>query len=138
MVAKTAKTPVYRTPVSSYPGFETQKLRCGKTLRASAPSEEDLLQLLEVLKRSLPTAMIFLKSLSSMDVAHDGRHVLRLNRVVDKDSLIVSDGANDCIWHLLGGEFNDLAADLRRRHGNRIEAKSSCRGDPGNPRRANG
>jgi hypothetical protein len=97
-----------------------------KALRAPALPAEAPTQLLEELKRSLPTAILFLKNLGTLEVLHEGKPVLRLQRLAEQDSLIVSDGGRDRIWHLLRGNFDQVAAELRQRHANRIEPKRTA------------
>ncbi|MCI0462274.1 MAG: hypothetical protein L0Z62_35425 [Gemmataceae bacterium] len=97
-----------------------------KALRASALTVEDPLRLLEELERSLPTAILFLKKLHTMEVARDGKIVLQLKREVDKNLLLVSDGKKERFWHLLCGNFGAVAGALHQKHVNRIEAKRSA------------
>lgn len=98
-----------------------------KALRAPALLAEAPIQLLEELKRSLPTAILFLKNLNALEVLHEGKPVLRLQRLPVQDSLIVTDGSRDRIWHLLRGDFDQIAAELRQRHANRIEPKRTAK-----------
>src|SRR5262249_55538148 len=97
-----------------------------KALRAPALPTDAPMQILEELKSSLPTAILFLKNLNTLEVLREGRLVLRLQRLPEQDSLIVSDGGPDRIWHLLRGNFDQVAAELRQRHGDRIEPKRSA------------
>jgi hypothetical protein len=60
--------------------------------------------------------MLFLRKLARLEVLRDGSRELMLERVVDGDSLIVSDGEDDRVWHLLRGDFNHPADELRRRY----------------------
>jgi hypothetical protein len=97
-----------------------------RALRARAQTSESPQQLQEELCRSLPAAMIFLKHLNSIEVSVGRNKILSLQRIVENDSSIVSDGNNDCVWHLLRGDFNDEANRLREKHTNRIEAKRTA------------
>lgn len=97
-----------------------------RMLRAPAQSDEAPGKLLEELRRSLPAAMLFLKKLRKMRVTRDGKPVLSLERLVDKDSLIINDGKQDRIWHLFRGDFREDADELRREHVNRIEDKRTA------------
>jgi hypothetical protein len=97
-----------------------------KALRAPAVSAEAPVQLLEELKRSLPTAIVFLKKLAALDVLHEGKPVVQLQRLIEQDSLIVNDGHRDRIWHLHRGSFDQAAAQLRQQHADRIEPKRTA------------
>lgn len=97
-----------------------------RALRAPAQTPESPKQLHEELFRSLPAAMIFLKHLNFMDVSVGGEKILGLQRIVENDSLIISDGKKDRVWHLLRGDFNDQAQTLRELHANRIEPKRTA------------
>jgi Domain of unknown function (DUF3883) len=97
-----------------------------RALRAPAQSPDSPHQLQEELSRSLPAAMIFLKHLNSMDVSVGGKKILGLQRVIEKDSVIISDGKKDRVWNLLRGDFNQEANRLRAIHANRIEPKRTA------------
>jgi len=97
-----------------------------RALRAPAQTPDSPQQLQEELCRSLPAAMIFLKHLNTMKVLVGGRKILTLQRILENDSLIISDGNKDRVWHLLRGDFNDEANELRQRHANRIEPKRAA------------
>ena len=83
---------------------------------------------MEELESSLPVAMLFLKNLSKIEIRHDGRQLRIFEKVMDDDRLIIShgDSADDRVWHLLRGSFEDSASDLRLRHPGRIEDKRSA------------
>jgi hypothetical protein len=97
-----------------------------RALRAPAQSPDSAQQLQEELCRSVPAAMIFLKQLGTMEVSVGGKKILALQRILENDSLIISDGTKDRIWHLLRGEFNQEANRLRSVHANRIEPKRTA------------
>ncbi len=96
-----------------------------RALKAEPVPENVAERLLEELERSLPVAMLFLKNLSEIEVRYEGSPRRTFGRVVDDDRLIISQGdsADDRVWHLLRGNFEDAAADLRVRHPARIEDK---------------
>jgi hypothetical protein len=94
-----------------------------KALATSPITPESPYQILADLTRALPTAILFLKNLNSIELLDDRKTVLSIQRVVDKGSLLVSDGTKDRVWHLLRGDFHDQAKQLRERHANRIEPK---------------
>ena len=106
---------------------EDSELR--RALRAEAVSPDGSLRMAAELERSLPVAMLFLKRLRSMQIKTGGRPVRTLQRLDESDSLILSDGKseNDQIWHIIRGDFSEVAADLREKHQGRIEAKRSSR-----------
>lgn len=96
-------------------------------LRAEPTTAETPAQLLAELERSLPTAMLFLKKLTKVEVRQDGRLLRRFERVTEGDSILLTDGdsAKDMVWHLVRGSFTAKATELRQLHPNRIELKRS-------------
>lgn len=94
-------------------------------LRAEAVGKSDQAVLLEELKASLPTAMIFLKRIHTIEIKRDGKIVKRFDRETENDTiLITSESADDArIWYLLRGEFDEEAQSLRQQHPGRIENK---------------
>ena len=98
-----------------------------RALRAEPVPENATARLLEEFERSLPVAMLFLKNLGEIEVRYGGRSRQTFERVMDDDSLIIShgDSSDDRVWHLLRGNFEDVAEDLRVQHPARIEDKRS-------------
>lgn len=84
-------------------------------------------RLVDELKSSLPTAMLFLKRLRALEVIRDGKCLQRLERLDDGASLILSDGnvGADQVWHVVEGDFSTIADDLRARYPGKIEEKRS-------------
>lgn len=97
-------------------------------LRAEPTSENTPAAILVDLETSLPTAMLFLKNLSIVEIRQEGRLCRQLQRLQQDGSLLLKDGveAKDTIWTMLNGDFVKEAAELRRLHPNRIEQKRSC------------
>ena len=104
---------------------ETALLR--RALRAESVPENVTAHLSEELKRCLPVAMLFLKNLSTIEVNQDGCSPLKFEREIDGDTLLISQGnsTNDRVWHLLRGNFEERAQELRRQHPGLIEQKRS-------------
>ena len=102
------------------------KLRQG--LQAEPVSPDAPRRILNELERSLPIAMLFLKRLRSIEVKWNGNRRHAFQREDDSDSLILSDGDpnNDRIWHLIKGDFSEVARSLRAKHSGRIEEKRSA------------
>ena len=105
---------------------ETAALR--RALRAEPVPENVTERLSEELERCLPVAMLFLKNLKAIEVNQDGCSPLKFEREIDEDTLLISQGGstNDRIWHLLRGNFEEPARELRRQHPGRIEQKRSA------------
>ena len=84
--------------------------------------------LLEELEQSLPVAMLFLKNLGTIEVKDEGHPWRTFEREIQNDTLIISQGiaATDSVWHLLRGNFQSVAEELRRMHPDRIESKRSA------------
>ena len=97
-------------------------------LRADPVPEDVTARLLEELERSLPVAMLFLKNLRAIEIRDNEGPRRKFDRESDDDTLIISQGvpSNDRVWHLLRGNFQGEAADLRRQHPGRIEDKRSA------------
>ena len=98
-----------------------------RALRAEPVPEDVTERLLKELKRCLPVAMLFLKNLKTIEVNLERHLRLKFEREVDQDTLLISQGdsANDRVWHLLRGNFEEPAQELRSQHPGRIEAKRS-------------
>lgn len=98
-----------------------------QALRAQAVPREGPKRMLEELERSLPIAMLFLKRLRAIDLRRAGQPALTFERLDDHDSLILSDGRreNDRVWHLVRGDFTEVAEKLRQQHPGLIEPKRS-------------
>ena len=98
-----------------------------RALRAETVSPAGPRLVAAELERSLPVAMLFLKRLQAIEIRLDGRSVRIFERLVEDNSIIVSDGepGNDRVWHILRGDFAEAADRLRQKHLDRIEAKRS-------------
>lgn len=101
------------------------KLR--RALGAEALSDDGPSRLLDELRASLPTAMLFLKRLRVLEILLNGKRVQRLERLDDGDSLILSNGnpEYDQIWHIIEGDFGAAADHLRTSYPGKIEGKRS-------------
>ncbi len=84
-------------------------------------------RMIEELRAGFPTAMLFLKRLRTLQIHRNGELNLRLDRVDDGRSLILSNGDSklDQVWHIVEGDFEEAATRLRVAHPNRIESKRS-------------
>jgi hypothetical protein len=110
------------------PWASNPKSTLRQKLRAEPTTAETPAKLLSELERSLPTAMLFLKKLSKVEIREEGRLSRRLERVKQNDSILLTDGdpANDRVWHLVRGDFSAKAQELRQLHPRRIEPKRSA------------
>lgn len=81
--------------------------------------------LLAELERVVPAAMIFLKKLTTIELRVEGEQKVRFERTGDSGQVLIARGdpAVDRVWHLLHGEFEDEAAELRARYPRLIEKK---------------
>ena len=111
-----------------FPFARDEETLLRRALKAEPVPENVAERLLEELERSLLVAMLFLKNLSEITVRCEGSPRQTFERVVDDNRLIISQGdsADDRVWHLLHGNFEDAASDLRVRHPARIEDKRSA------------
>ena len=98
-------------------------------LRAEATTSETPSKLLGELERSLPTAMLFLKSVDCIEIKVNGILRRKFERLLEQNSLILTDGdaKNDRIWRILSGDFDRDAQSLRQRHPGRIEDKRTAK-----------
>lgn len=87
----------------------------------AAPSVESWVQ---DLARYLPTAALFLKRLQHLEIAHQGRLVLGVDRLSSDDALLISDGDQITRWLIIRGNFDAEATSLRERYGTLIENES--------------
>lgn len=97
-----------------------------RALRAEPVLPDGPKRLTDELVSSLPVAMLFLKRLRSMQIKTEGRTVDTIQRLDESDSLILSHGSSmsDQIWHLIRGDFSAVASNLRGKH-QQIEDKRS-------------
>lgn len=111
-----------------FPFARDEETPLRRALKAEPVPENVAERLLEELERSLPVAMLFLKNLSEIGVKYEGSSRRRFERVVEDNMLIISQGesTDDRVWHLLRGNFDDAARDLRAQHPDRIEDKRSA------------
>ena len=109
--------------------FAREATSLRRELNADPVPEDVTSRLLEELERTLPVAMLFLKNLRTIEVKRDGCPRRTFEREIHNDTLIISQGAAaaDSVWHLLRGNFQGVAAGLRRRHPDRIEGKRSAK-----------
>jgi hypothetical protein len=100
-----------------------------RALRVEAISADSPDRLIDELKSSLPTAMLFLKRLRTVEVIRDRKCLQRLERLDDGASLILSDGnvGADQVWHIVEGDFSTIADDLHARYPGKIEEKRSSK-----------
>ena len=96
-----------------------------QALKTEAVQEEDIRELLIQLKRVIPTAMLFLRKLNCMIIKDNNATVASFDRILEDNTLIVSDGKSDHIWHLLHGDFEVEAAEQKKKNTGRIEDKRS-------------
>ncbi len=110
-----------------FPFARDEQTPLRRALKAEPAPKNVTTRLLEELEKSLPVAMLFLKNLSKIEVRYNGRVRRTYERVMVGDRLIISQGdsADDREWHLLRGNFEDAAVELRDRHPGRIEDKRS-------------
>jgi hypothetical protein len=95
-----------------------------RALRAPAVSDDVPVELLETLRASLGSSLLFLRHLDRIDVRSNGRLIRGFERIVDGSRILVSDGASTTLWQVAQGDFAGAAEALRDRHGDfRIEPK---------------
>ncbi len=109
------------------PWAKDSESRLRHALGAEAISADGPDRLLDELRESLPTAMLFLKRLRALEVFRNGKVVQQFGRLDYGDSLILSNGnpENDQIWHIIEGDFGAAADTLRTKYPGKIEGKRS-------------
>lgn len=107
------------------PWVRNQDSPLRQRLRVEPITDESPDTLLSELQPGIPLAMLFLKRLRQFSLRRNGKQIRAYETIVDKknDSLIVSDGDDKTMWHLLQGNFDTEASELRNRHVGRIEDK---------------
>ncbi len=113
---------------------EESQLR--SSLRCEAISLADVTRLEVELLETIPTAMLFLRRLTTIDIRSDQAPVKRFDRLIDGDDLLISEGGKDSTWHMIRGEFGAAETALRERHGHNIEPKRSSQVTVAIPREA--
>lgn len=98
-----------------------------KELRAEPVNKQDQIALIQELESKLPVAMLFLKNIERIEIKKNGELHKYFERLQVEDQLIISDGntANDRIWNIFKGDFEEHAQNLRDKHPGRIEEKRS-------------
>ncbi|MBN2034600.1 MAG: DUF3883 domain-containing protein [Deltaproteobacteria bacterium] len=98
-----------------------------KELRAESVRKEDQVALIQDLESKLPVAMLFLKNIERIELRENGELHKYFERLQLEDQLIITDGntADDRIWNIFKGGFEELAQSLRDKHPGRIEGKRS-------------
>ena len=103
---------------------ETSDLR--RRLRAAPIPTDGPSVLLEDLELRLSTVLLFLKRIRRIEVTKDRVRRRCFERIDVDPSILVSDGATDQGWHLVRGDFSDVAKQLRDSNPHRVEAKRSA------------
>ncbi len=101
------------------------KLR--QALRAPAAASDSRQKLIAELKTSIPEAMLFLKQLSSVQVFDSSDCVVKFERVVVDNSILINDGERDTTWHVISTNFDVPATALRAKWRDRIEKKRTAK-----------
>jgi len=101
------------------------KLR--RALKVDPIGDEAPRRLLDELRNATPVAMLFLRRLRTVELRKNGQTVCKVERFVDKNSLILTSGdpKNDQTWYIISGSFEKESERLRREHPERIEYKRS-------------
>jgi hypothetical protein len=92
-----------------------------KALRAAHVEASSIPSFVDALKSDAPSSILFLRNLSSIQIAAEGDEVLTVTRVLGRDKVLVSDGETDETIYLLRGEFAKASEALRSRFGTHIE-----------------
>jgi hypothetical protein len=94
--------------------------------RTNAPAIDDRApaELAEVLDRVVPTAMLFLRRIRSVNLLVNSKSRRELMRVDDREDTLISDGQVEQLWRVVPGDFESEADELRLRYPGKIEKSS--------------
>lgn len=85
--------------------------------------------LLAELRRSLPSALLFLRKLTRIELWHDNLLVKEMQRIKQGNQILIQekdeDGTRDTIWYLFGSDFQSEAERIRLQASSHIERKRS-------------
>ena len=92
-------------------------------VRAKVPAVDQVTiqALLASLLDLVPTAMLFLKKIRTVEVVRDSRSIREFHRLDDGGDVLIDDGQTAHIWRILNGEFDEDADTLLARYPEKIE-----------------
>lgn len=96
-----------------------------RALRIEAVSPEDIERFTKEISEVLPDTMLFLRKLERIELCCNGKRMKLIQRLVDRNQIIIQDGTNVRLWYLLSGHFVEEEKHLRAEFGARIEPKRS-------------
>lgn len=103
------KGTVFRLPWAYEDSHVRQELKVSPVSRGSLDSFTD------ELRESLPSVILFLKKIETIELRRNGKKVSRVTRVTEgNDILIDCDGVSE-VWRVINGAFQEEALDLKRR-----------------------
>jgi len=104
--------------------FEESQIRFSLRLEKVSPGQLDDFTL--QMEKAIRFAAIFLKHLTILELFRNDRLVVRIERVIDGDRLVLDDGQDCTEWQILRSDFSTQADRLRKQHSYLIEQKKSA------------
>ena len=105
-------------------GLGTPSRSCGgDSTRASSRQPPTLDDVEREVIAALPTGILFLKKLASIEVRRRGKLVRRIERIAVDDRILVNDGVDEREWVRVRGTVDAAAATIRASEPNKIERK---------------
>jgi hypothetical protein len=97
------------------PWAEDSSSKLRKAFQVEAITLNDKKEILKDLIEYTPSTMLFLRKLSKIEIKENGKLIKTFERLPVDNSIYISDGniKNDRIWHLIHGDFEKDAAELR-------------------------
>lgn len=98
-------------------------------LKVEAVTDETPARILREFTAAMPTALLFLKKVRSVEIKHDGEQLTLFERSAERDGRVtITGGPDPTTWHLLHGRFEAEARRLRKeRFPGLIESKRDDR-----------
>jgi Domain of unknown function (DUF3883) len=106
-------------PWARDPNSEFRRRTNTPPVDADAPAE-----LGQVLDRVVPTAMLFLRRIRSVELLRNSEPHKELVREDDGEDTLISDGQTERLWRVLSGDFGSEAEELRLRYPGKLEKTS--------------
>ncbi|MER3448037.1 MAG: hypothetical protein C4291_14950 [Candidatus Dadabacteria bacterium] len=92
-------------------------------LQVDAITHEAITEFSQELLKSLPTAMLFLRRLTRIEILNNGDHIESFERIIDQNQVLIAKGTKTDHWFLIQDNFDDKAKILKKDHHDKIESK---------------
>ena len=116
-----AKGTVFKLPWA----FEESHVR--RELRVPPVSKDSIDSFVGELTESLPSAILFMKSLETIELKRNGHLVRRVTRAMDDDHVLIECDSVTQVWRVMKGDFHNESSRLKTRFSEYIDSnRSAC------------